>query len=68
MVFEGTMSVEVTKETMSQTTVAHAWEPPIPPSDLIFDDGEPLATNRHRMFNTFISPVPKPVNWRTAGS
>ena len=24
------------------------WEPPMPPTDLIFDDGEPLETNRHR--------------------
>lgn len=25
------------------------WEPPPPPTDLIFDDGEPLETNRHRI-------------------
>lgn len=25
------------------------WEPPPPPADLIFDDGEPLETNRHRL-------------------
>jgi Uma2 family endonuclease len=25
------------------------WEPPMPPTDLIFDDGEPLETNRHRI-------------------
>jgi Uma2 family endonuclease len=26
------------------------WEnPPIPPTDLIFDDGEPLESNRHRI-------------------
>ena len=25
------------------------WEPPMPPADLIFDDGEPLETNRHRI-------------------
>jgi Uma2 family endonuclease len=26
-----------------------AWDPPIPPTDLIFDDGEPLESNRHRI-------------------
>jgi hypothetical protein len=25
------------------------WEPPPPPTDLIFDDGEPLESNRHRI-------------------
>jgi len=25
------------------------WEPPLPPTDLIFDDGEPLESNRHRI-------------------
>jgi hypothetical protein len=25
------------------------WQPPIPPTDLIFDDGEPLERNRHRI-------------------
>lgn len=25
------------------------WEHPIPPTDLIFDDGEPLESNRHRI-------------------
>ena len=25
------------------------WKPPSPPTDLIFDDGEPLETNRHRI-------------------
>lgn len=24
------------------------WQPPMPPTDLIFDDGEPLESNRHR--------------------
>lgn len=33
---------------MSQTTAIAGWEPPMPPTDLIFDDGEPLETNRHR--------------------
>jgi Uma2 family endonuclease len=25
------------------------WAPPMPPTDLIFDDGEPLESNRHRI-------------------
>lgn len=25
------------------------WEAPYPPTDLIFDDGEPLESNRHRI-------------------
>ena len=28
------------------------WQPPLPPTDLIFDDGEPLETNRHRIAMT----------------
>ena len=43
------MSAEVTKETMPQTAVVLDWEPPMPPTDLIFDDGEPLESNRHRI-------------------
>lgn len=43
------MSTEVTKETMPQTAEIVDWEPPMPPTDLIFDDGEPLETNRHRI-------------------
>ena len=42
------MSVEAIKETISQVEVDDDWEPPMPPTDLIFDDGEPLETNRHR--------------------
>lgn len=32
-----------------QTDTQPNWENPIPPSDLIFDDGEPLESNRHRI-------------------
>lgn len=42
------MSIEATSETISQTPVLE-WEPPIPPTDLIFDDSEPLESNRHRI-------------------
>ncbi|MEQ8998505.1 MAG: Uma2 family endonuclease [Coleofasciculus sp. B1-GNL1-01] len=41
------MSDLVTQETTSQTVVG--WEPSMPPTDLIFDDGEPLESNRHRI-------------------
>jgi Uma2 family endonuclease len=34
---------------MSQATAFADWEPPMPPTNLIFDDGEPLETNRHRI-------------------
>ncbi len=38
-----------------ETTKVLGWEPPMPPTDLIFDDGEPLETNRHRItMNTLI--------------
>ncbi len=40
---------------MSPPTKVLDWEPPMPPTDLIFDDGEPLETNRHRIaMNTLI--------------
>ncbi len=45
----GAASSAAKKETPSQTTVALDWEPPMPPTDLIFDDGKPLETNRHRI-------------------
>jgi Uma2 family endonuclease len=37
--------------TVSQqtTTEPDGWKPPMPPTDLIFDDGEPLETNQHRV-------------------
>ena len=39
----------------SESTKALDWEPSMPPTDLIFDDGEPLETNRHRIaMNTLI--------------
>ena len=42
------MVSETNIEAMSKTTARAGWEPPMPPTDLIFDDGEPLETNRHR--------------------
>jgi Uma2 family endonuclease len=43
------MSAEAIQETSSTDTVVLDWEPPMPPTDLIFDDGEPLESNRHRI-------------------
>ena len=40
---------------MAEATKMWDWEPPMPSTDLIFDDGEPLKTNRHRIaMNTLI--------------
>ena len=34
------------------------WQPPMPPTDLIFDDGEPLESSRHRVaINTLINSI-----------
>lgn len=43
------MSTETTQNQPTQTTPVAEWEPPLPPTDLIFDDGEPLESNRHRI-------------------
>lgn len=45
------MSVELTTQTSpeTETTMEPEWNPPTPPTDLIFDDGEPLESNRHRI-------------------
>jgi Uma2 family endonuclease len=43
------MSVELTAGTSPEPAVDKEWEPPMPPADLIFDDGEPLESNRHRI-------------------
>ncbi|RCJ28972.1 hypothetical protein A6770_00825 [Nostoc minutum NIES-26] len=44
------MSSDAIKETISQNVEQWDWEnPPMPPTDLIFDDGEPLESNRHRI-------------------
>ncbi|MEA5617287.1 Uma2 family endonuclease [Cronbergia sp. UHCC 0137] len=44
------MSPEVITETISPIVIDEDWEnPPMPPTDLIYDDGEPLESNRHRI-------------------
>jgi Uma2 family endonuclease len=42
------------------------WEPPLPPTDLIFDDGEPLESNRHRVaMNVLIRSAKEALRDRT---
>ena len=44
------MTVKTSTETQSQTVIEEEiWEPPMPPTDLIFDDEEVLESNRHRV-------------------
>ena len=43
------MTVEATQEIIIETAVADTWELHKPPTDLIFDDGVPLESNRHRI-------------------
>ena len=43
------MSTEMTQTQSSPTPPVVDWEPQMPPTDLIFDDGEPLESNRHRI-------------------
>ena len=51
------MSVETTTEQEAPYPDA-IWEAIAPPTDLIFDDGEPLETNRHRIgMNVLIDSV-----------
>lgn len=42
------MSTEASTEQKSPI-IEDWWEPPMPPTDLIFDDGEPMESNRHRI-------------------
>jgi Uma2 family endonuclease len=43
------MSIETNTEQEALSDEMDIWEPPSPPTELIFDDGEPLETNRHRI-------------------
>ena len=38
-----------TEQDIEQNIEEDVWIPPMPPTDLIFDDGEPLETNQHRV-------------------
>jgi len=53
------MSVELTREQSPQSeSPPEQWTPRLPPTDLIFDDGEPLESNRHRIaMNVLIEAV-----------
>ncbi|AFY85241.1 Uma2 family endonuclease [Oscillatoria acuminata] len=49
---------ELTPELQTPIWVEDEWTPPMPPTDLIFDDGEPLESNRHRIaINVLIAAV-----------
>ena len=42
------------------------WQPPSPPDNLIFEDGEPLESNRHRIaMNLLIRSLPQAMGDRT---
>ncbi len=38
-----------TKNQLNPQPIVEEWTPPLPPTDLIFDDGEPMETYRHRL-------------------
>ncbi|MBE9205637.1 Uma2 family endonuclease [Nostoc sp. LEGE 06077] len=42
-------NLEITSQTTDIVDDIVDWQPPMPPTDLIFDDGEPLESNRHRI-------------------
>lgn len=59
------MSSNTNPEQQSQTVVVLDWQP-TPPTDLIFDDGEPLETNRHRIaMNVLIRSVQQALTARS---
>lgn len=43
------MAIEPTTQSQLVSDPLQDWEPSPPPTDLIFDDGEPLESNRHRI-------------------
>jgi Uma2 family endonuclease len=43
------MTPESTQTSSREVTDNLDWQPPMPPTDLIFDDGEPLESSRHRV-------------------
>jgi Uma2 family endonuclease len=53
------MSVELPQILLTQReNIEPEWTPPLPPTDLIFDDGEPLESNRHRIaMNVLIESI-----------
>ncbi|MBP0017471.1 MAG: hypothetical protein J7647_07930 [Cyanobacteria bacterium SBLK] len=54
------MSVQVLREQQPQDTTTEEEIIPLPPTDLPYDDGEPLESNRHRIaMNVLIESLPK---------
>ncbi|NEQ71720.1 MAG: Uma2 family endonuclease [Okeania sp. SIO2C9] len=52
------MTTETSPKTELPTEVTPDWEPPMPPTDLIFDDGELLESKRHRIaMNSLINSL-----------
>ncbi len=55
------MPVELTRlpeQATENLPLEEEWTPELPPTDLIFDDGEPLESNRHRIaMNTLIEAL-----------
>ncbi|MBR8827803.1 MAG: hypothetical protein DSM107014_07835, partial [Gomphosphaeria aponina SAG 52.96 = DSM 107014] len=53
------MLVKTSKEIESITEIdEEVWKPPLPPTDLVFDDEEVLESNRHRLnINALIRSV-----------
>lgn len=62
------MSIETTAEQDSLFPEVSIGEPPMPPSNLVFDDGEPVETNRHRIAtNVLIRSVQQALAARSKG-
>ncbi|MEC4984720.1 MAG: Uma2 family endonuclease [Oscillatoria sp. PMC 1068.18] len=52
------MSAPTTENQIQTNTPTQEWEAPTPPENLIYDDGEPLESNRHRIaMNLLIESV-----------
>jgi len=67
------MSTKVTTEHEPLLDEEAVWEPPSPPTDLIFDDGKPLETNRHRiamnvLIDSALSAMPERTDFFCGGN
>ncbi len=60
------MSVELVSEEIPQNLTPEEEIPPLPPTDLPYDDGEPLESNRHRIaINVLIDSLHQAYQGRT---